>query len=134
MALNSNTYEAETAKLTGCKTETGHGGFSGEAYVNFNQTKGAAIAWTVAVMEDGPCVLTFRYALGGGNRPLKIAVDGTTVKEEMAFPDSGGWSTWTTATLELELKKGEHVVTAETIGKEGPNMDCLQVGTKASSK
>lgn len=129
-ALKSDRYEAEAAKLSGCKTETGHGGYSGKAYVNFNRTKGAVIAWTVAVLEDGPCVLGFRYALGGGNRPLKIAVDGTTVKEDMAFPDSGGWDTWTTATLEVELKKGEHVVTAETIGKEGPNMDCLQVGTK----
>jgi hypothetical protein len=100
-------------------------GFSGAAYVDFQNASGDYLEFTTAVPVDGIYKVTFRYANGGStSRPLKITVNGVTVKAAYDFPPTGSWTTWLTLTLNLPLPVGGKVrLTA--IGSSGGNFDYL---------
>ncbi|MCO8274026.1 carbohydrate-binding protein [Actinoplanes sp. TRM 88003] len=122
-------YEAEDATRSGPVLATQHAGYTGTAYVDYPNTTGAYLEWTVAVPTAGAHPLRFRYTNGGAaDRPLQVTVNGT-VAATLSFPPTGDWKTWRTATLTATLPAGTTVrirATATTTG--GPNLDSLTLG------
>jgi hypothetical protein len=72
--------------------------------------------------------LEIRYANGSSNaRPLELKVDGTVAVSRVAFPSTGGWPAWKTASEQVTLPAGTHKVRLTAVGQSGPNVDSLTV-------
>lgn len=125
----SLTLEAEEATLSGVKTATSHPGFSGTGFVDYVNASGDYVEWTVDVPTAGDYALAFTYALSQGNRPLTISVNGTVVANALAFPGTGGWSTWDDAAVTAPLTAGVNQVRATAAGQSGANVDYLTVSS-----
>ncbi len=83
----------------------------------------------VDAASAGTATLRFRHANGGtANRPMDIAVNGTLVADELAFPPTGAWTTWQTVTTTVTLAAGTNTIRATaTTANGGPNVDYLEV-------
>jgi len=129
-AAAATLYEAEGAQISLGVVESNHPGFTGTGFVDYNNVVGSAVEFTVtsAVAETTP--LTFRFANGAAtNRPVDIAVNGTTVAAGVAFDNTGSWSTWSTYTANLALTAGTNRIrVTATTANGGPNLDSLTVG------
>jgi pectate lyase len=88
------TYEAEDAVYVGPIFSNYHGGYTGTGYVDYQNSSGDYVEWTVNASEDGIASLEFRYALGSGDRPLEIMVNGQVVEPSLSFPSTGSFGTW----------------------------------------
>ncbi len=120
-------YEAEDATISQGVVESNHVGFTGTGFVNYNNSTGSYVEWTVTAATAGPATLTLRYANGTTvNRPVDL--NGTPVD----FPSTGTWTNWSTVQVTLNLHAGSNLVraTATTING-GPNLDHLAVDTAA---
>ncbi|WP_370948365.1 cellulase family glycosylhydrolase [Amycolatopsis sp. cg5] len=121
-------YEAENAVISKGVVESNHAGFTGTGFVNYDNTTGGYIEYTVTAAQAGSAKLTFRYANGTtANRPLDISVNGTLVSDNLAFPGTGAWTTWKTATVTASLPAGTSKIRATVAGTDGPNSDSLSV-------
>ncbi|MBL7253462.1 TIM-barrel domain-containing protein [Paractinoplanes lichenicola] len=121
-------HAAEDAALTGVALGTQHPGYTGNGYADFTNATGDSVEWTVTTPTAGTYALGFRYTNGtGADRPLAVAVNGTTVAAALRFPATGGWSVWRTATLSASLPAGTVRIRATATGASGGNLDCLTV-------
>jgi glucose/arabinose dehydrogenase/phosphatidylethanolamine-binding protein (PEBP) family uncharacterized protein len=121
-------YEAESGTISQGAVESNHAGHSGTGFVNFQAVTGAYVEFTVDSAQAAPAKLDFRYANGTtANRPLDITVNGTSVADDLAFPGTGAWTTWKTATANATLKAGANKIRATTAAGDGPNLDKLTV-------
>lgn len=118
-------YEAEEAELSGAKVV--------KHYVDYVNAKNDFIEWTIHASANGLHKLEFRYALGSGDRPLQISVNGSVVNESLSFPATGAWSRWEFVGLDVLLAQGENKVRATVTGKSGGNVDYLQVTPLSTS-
>lgn len=119
-------YEAEDALLSrGFLVATNHSSFSGSGFVDY--VGEGYVEWTVEVAEGGKFLLSFRYALKYGDRPLDIRVNGTIASPNTPFPATGSWNSWGSVTREVALNSGTNTIRAQTRGRSGPNMDRLDV-------
>ncbi len=127
--MPSPLYEAENAQITQGVVESNHAGFTGTGFVNYNNVVGSAVEFTVTSAAPATQV-TFRYANGTTtNRPMDIALNGTTVAPGVAFAGTGAWSTWRTVTVSLALPAGTNRIrAAATTSNGGPNLDSLTIG------
>lgn len=120
--------EAEEAcDVSGILAEDRNAGFSGAGYVNTDNETGAYADWMLRSFAQGSYTITFRYANGGGDlsRDAGIRIDGNEVAL-LAFPPTGQWTSWTNATISLELAEGEHMLKLEALTEGGlPNLDIL---------
>lgn len=82
--------------------------------------------WTVKSKTAGKGKLIFWYALGSGERPLKLLVNGKDAGP-LPFVSTGGWHEWKDLAADAELVAGENNILLETIAQSGPNIDHLQV-------
>jgi Carbohydrate binding module (family 35) len=126
-----NRYEAENATISQGTVDSNHAGFTGTGFVNYTNVTGSYVQWTVTAAQAGPTTLRFRYANGTStNRPMNIAVNGTTVAPNLAFPGTGAWTSWATATVNnVTLNAGTNTIRATaTTANGGPNVDSLTVG------
>ncbi|WP_113704286.1 cellulase family glycosylhydrolase [Nonomuraea lactucae] len=123
----ATTYEAENATISQGLVESNHAGYSGTGFVNYNNVTGSYVQFTVNAASAGTASLVFRYANGTTtNRPMTIAVNGTTVTKD--FPGTGAWTTWREVTLDTALNAGANTVRATaTTANGGPNLDRLTV-------
>ncbi|MEV7625363.1 TIM-barrel domain-containing protein [Actinoplanes sp. NPDC089786] len=121
-------YPAENAALTGVAIGTQHRDYTGNGYADYTNATGDHVEWTVTVAAAGAHTLTFRYANGGSaDRPLAVSVNGTTAAAALAFPPTGGWTLWRTATLTTNLPAGTVRIRATSTGASGGNIDCLSL-------
>jgi hypothetical protein len=121
--------EAEQAVLSGAVVASNQTGYTGTGFVDYVNATGDFIEWTVNASEAGSFLLKFRYANGStANRPLQLKVNGTTVAASLAFPPSGGWSTWTLSQSAAALVAGTNKIRLTTTGSNGPNIDHLSYG------
>jgi polygalacturonase len=121
--------EAENATISGGVVESNHAGFSGTGFVNYNNEVGGFVEWTVNRDTAGPVTLRIGYANGTTtNRPMDISVGGGAATA-VNFPGTGAWTSYSTATVTVNLAAGANKVraTATTAGG-GPNVDYLDVG------
>ncbi|WHT22983.1 cellulase family glycosylhydrolase [Crossiella sp. CA-258035] len=120
-------YQAESASISRGLVESNHAGFTGSGFVNFDNTTGSHVEFTVNAATAGPAKLTFRYANGtSANRPLNVTVNGQSAVSGLAFPGTGAWTTWRTATATVTLAAGQNKVRGTaTTANGGPNLDRL---------
>ena len=132
-AAAATDYQAEDASISQGVVESNHAGFTGTGFVNYDNVTGGFIQWSVTAAAAGATALTFRFANGTTtNRPMDITVNGTRVAQNLAFPGTGDWATWQTASVTANLNAGANTVraTATTVNG-GPNVDRLTVGDSA---
>lgn len=120
--------QAESAALGGGVVfENTNPGFTATGYVNFPTTGGTATFNNVAGGTGGAKTLTFRFANGSAAaRTGAVVINGAS--QPITFGTTGGWSTWTNATVTTTLASG----TANTIelrsnGQDLANIDQIQI-------
>lgn len=104
--------EAEDGRLSGGQSvHHTHVGASGRGYASDLGQRGATDAWTITgVPRSGRHRLQVAYANGGSStRTLDLLVGGRRVGR-LEAPRTGGWSTWRTTTVDLDLPAGDPVV------------------------
>ena len=122
-------YEAENATISQGAVAANHTGFSGTGFVDYTNVSGSFVEWTVDASAGGSATLAFRYANGTTvDRPMDIAVNGTTVSPGVSFPGTGNWDTWADKAVTAGLAAGSNKVRATaTTANGGPNVDYLDV-------
>ncbi len=120
-------YEAEDATVTGCIIRNSTPGFTGADFADYVNPSRDYVEWTIDVANAGQYELRFRYALGKGDRPMEIKVNGHAVESSLSFPATDKWTTWSTLTTTVILNAGTNTVRATAVGASGPNLDHLQV-------
>jgi hypothetical protein len=123
----STRYEAENAVCRGT-VDSDHTGFSGTGFCNTTNEVGSYVEWTVTAGQAGTARLTIRYANGTTtNRPMDVSVNGGA-PTSVAFPGTGSWDTWATASVTVALVAGTNTIRATaTTATGGPNVDYLDV-------
>ncbi|MEM7791922.1 MAG: Ig-like domain-containing protein, partial [Verrucomicrobiota bacterium] len=122
-------YEAEGPEATTSESiRDDANGFSGTGFVKFNNNGNGFIEWTVEASEDLTAEISFAYALGSGDKPLKVLVNSVEVESSLSFPATGGRNTWLeTVALRVSLSSGSNTIKLEDIGLGGANIDYLKV-------
>jgi Ca2+-binding RTX toxin-like protein len=123
------TLEAETATIVGSAVVSrSNGGYTGTGYVDFNAARGDAVEWTYDSPSAGQRTLTFRYANGGTtDRPLELKVNDAIINPRLSFAPTGGWTTWRTVTVTVQLAAGVNRIRLTSIGSNGGNIDSLTI-------
>jgi hypothetical protein len=117
-------YEAEAAKMVGCRKADNQAGYQGTGFVTFGE-KGSSIEWDNVLADNGgQYTLTFRYA-AAGDRPCELFVNGGKVGQ-IAFAGTGSLTDWKTADSKVTLIKGGNFVKVVAING-GPNLDAMAV-------
>ncbi|RCG26284.1 hypothetical protein DQ384_30355 [Sphaerisporangium album] len=122
-------YQAEDATLSQAGVFTNHTGYTGTGFVDYVNTTGGYIEWTVDAASAGPVTVAVRYANGtSSDRPMDLAVNGTVAAPGVVFTPTANWDTWTTRTLTLTLAAGVNKIRATaTQSNGGPNVDKITV-------
>src|SRR5690606_39044338 len=98
---------AEEATIFKGKVETEHSGFSGSAYVNYDNVSDSYVQWNVTLSQAASVELGFRYANGTSQgRPMAILVNGVLVTPSLSFDTTGAWNSWATQSLIVTLVPG----------------------------
>lgn len=118
-------FEAETAGRNGPSVAKNNGGYTGKGFIDFQADSGEHLNWLIQTKTAGKHTLIFRYALGGGNRPLQLKVNDKVINKALPFIDSGGWTSWKALTTTASLKTGVNDIRLESTGASGPNIDNL---------
>jgi uncharacterized delta-60 repeat protein len=121
-------HEAEAATVSGALVSRGHGGYTGDGYVDYQHTRGDFIEWTVDAPTDAYYLLEFDYANGSPSpRTMQIAVNEQVAEPAAVFGRTASWSTWATEGFHVTLKKGLNRIRLLATGQSGPNVDALTV-------
>ncbi|MEV4616149.1 PQQ-dependent sugar dehydrogenase [Kitasatospora sp. NPDC049258] len=128
-------YQAEDAALGQAAVATNHSGYTGTGFVDYANTAGGSVEFTVSAATAGSTALEFRYANAGtADRPLDIAVNGAVVASGVSFPPTANWDTWAVRTVNVTLAAGSNRIRATATGTDGgPNLDRLRVGAGADT-
>ncbi|MBE9544928.1 MAG: DUF1080 domain-containing protein, partial [Proteobacteria bacterium] len=106
--MKGDIYEAEAAKMVGCKKADNHSGYQGTGFVDFGE-KDSYVEWdNVLADSDGKYTLTFRYA-GTNARPCELYINGQK-SGRIAFAGTGGFAKWKTVDVKVDLVKGGNFV------------------------
>jgi len=128
-------YYAVDAELNKAFSENINVGFTGTAYINYENVLGSSITWTVNAPETANYKLIFNYANGTAtNRFMNIHLNNSENYYKMDFNQSGTWTDWTQNYIVVSLNKGENkinVISATENG--GPNIDYLKLETTTES-
>src|SRR6266545_96936 len=85
-------YEAENATIFQGAVASDHTGYYGTGFVNYDNVTGSYVQFTVSSAVAQTTTLTVRYANGTTtDRPMDIAVNGTTVRSGQSFPGTATW-------------------------------------------
>lgn len=88
---------------------------------------GEWLEYTVDVQSAGKYNLDMRVACNGAGRTLSVAVDGTTIANNVAVPNTGGWQVWTTLSVNgISLKAGKQVLRVTIGATDYVNINYLQ--------
>ena len=126
--LTCTTYEAEDAIAVGPVQINSITGYSGTGFMDYTSSPdGDYVEWSVNHMVAESVDVKWRYALGSGDRPLELSLNGAVV-QTISFPATGSGSTWGyTAALTLALTAGSNTLRLTTNGNQGPNVDAMDV-------
>lgn len=126
--LTKSALQAEQAgRIDGATIAKSNGGFRGTGYVDFANATDDIVEWTVDVPRAGRRTLHVRYALGRGDRPLDILIDGKVVVPALSMPATGSWTVWKETITTLVLAKGVHTIGLRAAGQGGPNVDEIRI-------
>ncbi len=121
-------YQAENATIFHGVVESNHLGYTGTGFVNYANEVGSYVEWTVSAATDATVNFEIRYSNGTTtNRPMDITVNGSLVRDELAFNSTTNWDTWQNATFTAPLNAGANTIRATaTTANGGPNVDRLR--------
>lgn len=103
-------YEAENARLNGIGTEAVQSGYSGRGYLAGWNTNGTSVTFNVNQNSASTRTVTIRYAAGAGNASRYVSVNGSVAAANLSLPSTGGWGTWGTVTLNVNLNAGFNTI------------------------
>ncbi len=129
LVSNGAVYEAETGKLYHAVVEDKNSGYTGNAYVNFDNESGSFLEMTVGMKDSGMQILVIRYANGtAAARPMEIRLNDSTIFNELNFEPTDDWTQWDTIQLSVSFQKGINYLKFISTGSEGgPNIDHLEI-------
>jgi Glycosyl hydrolases family 43/Carbohydrate binding module (family 6) len=74
-------------------------------------TAGEWLEYSVNVVADGNYDVDFRVACDGAGRTVSVSMDGSTIANNVAIPNTGAWQTWQTVTVKnIPLTAGKKVM------------------------
>jgi glucose/arabinose dehydrogenase len=128
-------HEAESATISQGVVESNHAGFSGTGFVNLDNVAGSHVEFSVNAATAGNGTLAVRFANGTtADRPMDIAVNGSPVIAEQAFPGTGAWTTWETVTIAAQFRAGANTIRLTSAAATGgPNLDAIDVEVGATT-
>jgi Domain of unknown function (DUF4394) len=130
LAASGTQYQSENGvQGGGNKVDTSIAGFVGTGFVNYADGVAGGIT-DYSVNQSGAVTLSVRYSNGSAaNRPCNVLVNGVTVGT-IAFPPTGSFATYGTATLALNLGATNGFKTLRIISTTaagGPNSDFITI-------
>ncbi|WP_146153666.1 PQQ-dependent sugar dehydrogenase [Adhaeribacter arboris] len=132
-AVSSALLEAENAVVSGVQVSNDHAGYTGTGFANYLQESNDYIEWTVSVPTAGTYNLSFRYALVGSSRHLRLQVNNANLASELEFPETGQWTSWSNKEINISLTAGSNTIRLTATGTSGPNLDHLVVSPNSSA-
>lgn len=102
-------------------------GFTGEGYANVDNETGSYVTYGVTAATAGKYTLYISFANGGNSaRGYTVTVGDKTLIADGSMESTGGWTTWKTQTVEVELDKGYSVLKFTSLSKDGmANIDYI---------
>lgn len=118
---------ANSVDIKGIKAETTNAGYIGEGYANVDNAVGSYVTYGVTATEAGKYTLYVRFANGGSAaRDFSVSSGEKVLLEKSSMDATGGWTTWKTTAVEVELPKGYSELTFTSLGKDGmANIDAI---------
>ena len=107
--------------------ETSNTGFTGEGYANVTNATGSFVTYGMTAAKAGKYTLYIRFANGGSSaRGYNILVENDTLLADGSMESTGGWTTWKTQTVEVELDEGYSELKFVSASKDGmANIDYI---------
>jgi lysophospholipase L1-like esterase len=129
--LDSTAHEyfyAVDAEYNNGVTETVNSGFTGDAYINLDNSLDSDISWVLNAEQDGNYLITFEVANGSADdRKMKIEVNGESDYWMQSFLTTGSWTEWAERGIVLPLKAGLNLIKlTSATSNGGPNFDYLR--------
>jgi len=127
----TTSIEAENAcSVEGIKLESINDGFTGQGYVNTDNSIGSNAIWNLISETQQTIKANVRFANGGtSDRSMTLYLNDQNLGV-ISFPSTGNFTTWASTTIDLPLKSGgnklEFVSTTES---GGPNIDLFAFNT-----
>lgn len=116
------TYEAESATLNGAIVVSDH--------VEFQNSTGDYIEWSVNADYAVNYTIDIRYAFTGAQKSLDLSVNGGS--STLIFEDSGGATTYVNLSQDVTLNAGSNTIRLSATGDGGPNVDYLNLTLKTT--
>ena len=111
--------------------EDSNAGYTGSGYINSDNTAGAKVAtWVVNATQSAQYTVEIRFANGGTDpRPSDLIVNqGGNGSHTLMLPVTGGWTTWQTETLTVDLMQGDNIFELVANDDAGSaNIDYLKI-------
>ena len=132
-ATYSFTIQEEQAgfcRVEGIAAESTNTGYTGNGYTNSTNAQGAAIVWAVDATTSSRHTLTFRFANGGtANRNGSLLINGGSGGNyTVQLPPTGGWTSWQTVSIEIDLVQGNNNVQLSSLTTDGlANIDSIKI-------
>lgn len=122
-------YYAIDASYNNGITETVNAGYSGESYVNLENSYDSSITWAVDVPVSGNYLFSFRIANGtDADRMMKVEVNEASDYWVQSFKGTGAWTSWAERGIVLPLNSGVNKIKLTSMTENGgPNFDCLTI-------
>jgi hypothetical protein len=103
-------YEAENGTLHNLTTESTNAGYMGMGYIAGWNADGQYVDFSVSVAKSGTYTLYLRYTAGAGNASRYIFANGTGVVDNLSFPGTGSWTSYSTVSCSVPLNAGTNTV------------------------
>ncbi|WP_051367170.1 PQQ-dependent sugar dehydrogenase [Hamadaea tsunoensis] len=129
-------YQAENATISQGAVATNHLGYTGTGFVDYTNVAGSYVEFAVTGAVAGTAQITFHYSNGTAvDRPMDVSVNGNVAANDLSFPATTNWDTWTDTTISVTLAAGSNTIRATaTTANGGPNLDRLRVTQQSDSQ
>ena len=113
-------------EIDGVKEST-NTGFVGEGYANVANATGSFVTYGVTAKAEGKYTLYISFANGGSSaRGFSVTAGGKTLIESGSMESTGGWTTWKTQSVEVELPAGYSELKFTSLSNDGmANIDYI---------
>ncbi|MFN7117842.1 MAG: carbohydrate-binding protein [Saprospiraceae bacterium] len=100
-------YEAESANIGNVTVASTYAGYSGSGYVTNTTSEWSRIAMGVSNSQTQSAQLDIRFSNGNGSNITNLALYvGSTKIQDLVFPNTTNWTTWSTLTVYFTLPAG----------------------------
>lgn len=113
-------------EIDGVKEAT-NTGFVGEGYANVANATGSFVTYGVTAKTEGKYTLYISFANGGSaERGYSVTAGDRMLIESGSMESTGGWTTWKTQSVEVELPAGYSELKFTSLSKDGmANIDYI---------